>query len=119
MEPVEKPIIPAGLSRNELTRSAKKAQLQEAFKHDNVEERNALLDKLYGPEPEIVSTVIDKRPISIDHVIHTTVAFADAEWVRFDGSQERMYFGPDHSYTAGQRVKITIEKEPEPNAITS
>jgi len=58
-----------------------------------------------------------KKPLKIVHVIHTTVTFADAEWVRFDGSQERMYFGPDHGYTLGQRVKITIEKELEPNAL--
>lgn len=60
-----------------------------------------------------------KKPLKIVHVIHTTVTFADAEWVRFDGSQERMYFGLDHGYVTGQRVKITIEKEPTADAITS
>lgn len=54
----------------------------------------------------------DLGPLRLVHVIRTTVTFADAEWVRFDGSQERMYFGPDHGYTTGQRVKITFEKEP-------
>lgn len=52
-----------------------------------------------------------RRGLVVHHVIHTTVASADAEWVRFDGSQERMYFGPDHGYVTGQRVKIIIEKE--------
>ena len=38
-----------GLKRNELSRDAKKAQLQESFKNDTREEREAILDKLYGP----------------------------------------------------------------------
>jgi hypothetical protein len=39
-----------GLKKCELTRQAKKLQLQESYKADSYEEREALLDRLYPPE---------------------------------------------------------------------
>lgn len=51
-----------------------------------------------------------KTTIKTVHVVHTTVAYADENWVRFDGSNERMYFGPDHSFKPGDDVKITFER---------
>lgn len=41
------------------------------------------------------------------YLIKTTVAFADGEWVRFEGSQERMHLGM-HDFKVGDKVRITI-----------
>lgn len=38
-----------GLRKNELSRTAKRDQLREAYKHLSTEEREALLDRLYPP----------------------------------------------------------------------
>lgn len=44
-----------GLRKNELSRSAKKMNLQETQKHLNRDEINKILIDLYGPEPESAS----------------------------------------------------------------
>lgn len=49
-------------------------------------------------------------------VIRSTVVYAKEGWVRFDGSQERMYFGPECTFALGDRVKITFEKQEEADA---
>ncbi len=30
-------------------------------------------------------------------------------WVRFDGSQEKLYFGKDKPFSAGDKVRVTFE----------
>ena len=45
------------------------------------------------------------------YIIRTRVAFATSEWVRFEGSQERMRI-PDHDFKAGDKVEIRIRHAP-------
>lgn len=52
-----------------------------------------------------------KATLRINYVIYTTVAYCEAGWVRFDGSQERMFFGKDHHFNLGDQVKIIFEKD--------
>ncbi len=48
--------------------------------------------------------------LKINYVVQTSVVYADLGWIRFDGSQERMYFGMDCHLKLGDQVKITFEK---------
>ena len=52
-----------------------------------------------------------KAALRINYVIYTAVVHCEAGWVRFDGSQERMFFGIDHHFNLGDQVKITFEKD--------
>ncbi len=44
------------------------------------------------------------------YVLVVPVVFAFDGWIRFDGSQERMFFGQDCPFDLGDQVKITFEK---------
>lgn len=43
------------------------------------------------------------------YLIQTRVAWVDGEWIRFEGSQERMKIG-DNDFSVGDEVMISIIK---------
>lgn len=45
------------------------------------------------------------------YVIRTTVAAVDGNWVRFDGSQERLNLA-DHDFQVGELAEIRIRHVP-------
>lgn len=47
---------------------------------------------------------------TVCYVVHTTVAFVDHEFVRFEGSYESIFLD-DHNFAVGDKVKITFQKE--------
>jgi hypothetical protein len=67
-------------------------------------------------EPFAPPVIEAKQELKINYVIHTKVVFAFDGWIRFEGSQERMFFGEDCKLDVGDRVKITFEKEPHTDA---
>lgn len=53
---------------------------------------------------------LEPKLVQYKYVLHVPVAFAFDGWIRFEGSSERMFFGPDCHWDVGDKVKITFER---------
>ena len=42
------------------------------------------------------------------YTVESTVMYSQDGWVRFDGSQERIFLGGDCDFKAGDKVRITF-----------